>query len=202
MATRAQRRQATSNRVKAMTHPLRAEALRLIRDKGPISPTQIAQEVGAKTDDVSYHVRKLKEFDCVEVVSSRRVRGTVETFYRATELHMVDTEEWDELAKEDPAMAEFLVDEFMQNIVDDYTDSRRASIVGLDEEFWIVRRPLILDPKGIREVQKACAQLESKFVKIASRCAERHSTKGTEEIPASSAIVFFKTPKSSKKQAS
>lgn len=202
MATRAQRRQATSNRVKAMTHPLRAEALRLIRDKGPISPTQIAQELGAKTDDVSYHVRKLKEFDCVEEASSRRVRATVETFYRATELQMVDTEEWGELAKEDPAMAEFLVDEFMQNIVDDYTDSRRAGIVGLDEEFWIVRRPLVLDPKGVREAQKASKRYENKMVEIAARSAKRRSTEGTEEVPTSSSIVFFKTPKPSKKQAS
>lgn len=183
-------------------HPLRAEAFRVIRDKGPISPSQIARMLGEKTSEVSYHVRQLKEFNCVEEVDTRRVRGTVETFYRATEMHMIDTEEWAELAEEDPEMAEFLVDDFMQCIVDDYTESRRARIVGLDAEFWIVRRPLILDPKGIREAQKAAEQFENKLVKIASRSAERRSTQGTEEVPTSASIVVFKTPKSSNDQSS
>lgn len=118
-----------------MTHPLRAEVFRLIRDRGPISPSQLARMLKEELKDVSYHVRQLKEFDCVEEVDTRQVRGAVKTFYRATDLHMVDTEEWAELAKDDPAMAEFLVDDFMQSIVDDYTESRRANIVGMDEEF-------------------------------------------------------------------
>ena len=80
MATRAQRRQATSNRIKAMSHPLRAEAFRLIRDRGPMSPTQVARVLEADRKDVSYHIRKLKEFNCVEEVDHRIVRGAVEHF--------------------------------------------------------------------------------------------------------------------------
>jgi hypothetical protein len=184
-----------------MTHPLRAEVFRLIRDKGPISPSRVALKLEAELKDVSYHVRKLREFNCVEEVGTRRVRGAVETFYRPTDLHMVDTEDWAELAKDDPAMAEFLVDDFMQSIVDDYTESRRANVVGLDEEFWIVRRPLILDPKGVVEAQKASKEYEEKMVKIAGHSAERRRAEGTEEVPASSSIVFFKMPKSSEDKA-
>lgn len=202
MATRAQRRQATSNRIKAMTHPLRAEVFRVIRDKGPISPSRVAARLNAETKDVSYHVRQLREFNCIEKVDARQVGAVVETFYRATDLHMVDTEDWAELAKDDPAMAEFLVDDFMQSIVDDYTESRRANVVGMDEEFWIVRRPLILDPKGVREAQKASKKYEEKMVNIASRSAERRATEGTEEVPTSSSIVFFKTPNNCKDKSS
>jgi len=194
MATRAQRRQATSNRIKAMSHPLRAEAFRLIRDRGPLSPAQIARKLETELKEVSYHVRKLKEFNCVEEVDQRIVRGAVEHFYRATEQHMIDTDEWMELAEDEPQMAEALTDEFMQAIVDDYTESRRASIVGLDEEFWIVRKPLILDPEGVREALKASEAYEDAMTEIAARSASRRLKDGTPDIPTSSSIVFFKSP--------
>lgn len=199
MATRVQRRQATQNRIKAMSHPLRAEAFRLIRDRGPLSPAEVARVLEADLKDVSYHVRKLSEFDCVEEVGNRQVRGAVEHFYRATEQHMVDTEEWGELAAAEPQMAEALTDEFMQGIVDDYTASRRAAVVALDEEFWIVRTPLVLDPEGVREALEASESYQDEMTEIAARSAERRGREGTEEVPASSSIVFIKMPKSSKR---
>jgi hypothetical protein len=177
-----------------MSHPLRAEAFRLIRDRGPLSPIEIARELEADLKDVSYHVRKLNEFECIEEVENRQVRGAVEHFYRATERHMVDTEEWGELAEVDPQMAEALTDEFMQGIVDDYSESRRGSVVALDEEFWIVRNPLVLDPEGVREALEAAEAYEDEITKIAARSAQRRVGEGAAEVPVSSSIVFFKMP--------
>jgi len=195
VATKAQRRQATQNRIKAMAHPLRAEAFRLIRERGVLSPTEVARELEADLKDVSYHVRKLKDFGCVEEVENRQVRGAVEHFYRATEAHMIDTEEWGELAETQPEMAEALTDEFMQGIVDDYTASRRAEIVALDEEFWIVRTPLLLDPEGMREALEAAEAYETAMTEIAARSAGRRGREQTEEVPVSSSTVLFKMPK-------
>jgi DNA-binding transcriptional ArsR family regulator len=207
VATKAQRRQATQNRIKAMSHVLRAEAFRLIRDKGLLSPKEAAMVLEADLREVSYHIRKLREFNCVEEVESRRVRGGfVAHFYRATAQHMIDTDEWAELVELEPEMAEFLVDEFMQAIVDDFTKimrgvvadftgSRRADIVGLDEEFYLTRTPLLFDPEGIREALQASENYESDMLEIADRSLNRHATQGTEEIPVSSSIAFFKMPK-------
>jgi DNA-binding transcriptional ArsR family regulator len=194
VATKAERRQATLNRIKAMSHPLRAEAFRLIRDKGPLSPAQLARELEEDVSEVSYHVRKLKEFGCVEEVDRRQVRGAVEHFYRACEQHMIDTEEWDELAELEPGMAEALTDEFVQAIVDDYTESRHARIVALDKDFWIVRTPLVLDPEGVQEVLEAAETFENTVLDIAARSASRRADSGTAEVPVSSSVVFFKMP--------
>ena len=195
MATKVQRRQATQNRIKAMSHPLRAEVFRLIRDKGPLSPAEVSRTLEAELTDVSYHVRKLREFDCLEEVENRPVRGAVEHFYRATEQHMIDTEEWGEMAEAAPEMAEALTDEFMQSIVDDYSVSRRAEIVALDEEFWIVRTPLILDPEGMGEALEAAQRYEDEMTEIASRSAARRIEDETDEVPVSSSVVFFKMPR-------
>ena len=107
---------------------------------------------------------------------------------------MIDTEEWGELAEAEPQMAEALTDEFMQGIVDDYTESRRAGVVALDEEFWIVRKPLLLDPAGLREALEASREYEDAMADIAARSAERRLEESTPEVPTSSSIVFFKTP--------
>jgi predicted transcriptional regulator len=183
-----------------MQHPLRAEAFRVVRDRGPLSPAQLSRELEADVKEVSYHVRKLRDYGCVEEVASQQVRGAVEHFYRATEQHMIDTEEWGELAEVEPDMAETLTDEFMQSIVDDYSASRRAGIVALDEEFWIVRTPLILDPEGLREALEASEKYEDAMTEIATRSAGRRVEKGTEEIPVSSSAVLFKMPGSSRRR--
>jgi len=111
---------------------------------------------------------------------------------------MVDTEEWDELAEVEPEMAEALIHEYMQSIVDDYTESRRAEVVGLDSEFFIVRHPLRFDPEGIKEALEASEEYESRLLDIAARSTERWGTKGTEEVPVSASVVFFKRPKQKK----
>jgi len=194
VATRARRRQATSKRLKAMQHPLRAEAFRLIRDRGPISPAEVAREIEADIPTVSYHVRKLSEYNCVEEVESRPVRGVVEHFYRATEIQAVDTEEWTRLVGQDPEVAEVLTDEFMQNIVDDFTASRRKGIVGRDQEFWISRNPHVLDQEGVDEALKAAEAYEAAMAEIATRSAARRVKSEDPGIPVSSSIVLFKMP--------
>ncbi len=60
-------------------------------------------------------MRRLEELQCAELVSTRAVRGAVEHFYRATERHLIDTDEWDQL---DPMTAEDLVCGFVQRILD------------------------------------------------------------------------------------
>jgi DNA-binding transcriptional ArsR family regulator len=197
MATRAQRRQATQSRIKAMSHPLRAEAFRLIRDNGPTSPAAIARELEVDTRAVSYHVRKLREFDCVELVDVKVTRGTVEHFYIATDQHMVDTKEWEELVESEPQAAEVIMDEVLQCIVDDYSASRRASIVGLDNEFFLVRHPGHMDSEGVQEVLEASEQYEKAIEEIMVRSARRQGESGTDTVPVSASIVFFKMPKRS-----
>ncbi|HEU5252719.1 MAG TPA: helix-turn-helix domain-containing protein [Solirubrobacterales bacterium] len=194
MATRAERRQVTQNRLKAMQHPLRAEVFRLIRESpGPVSPAEVARELEADVPSVSYHVRKLGEYDCVEEVENRPVRGVIEHFYRATEQQRLDLEEWAELAEAEPEVAEVLTDEFMQTIVDDYTASRRASIVGRDERFAITRNPLLLDEEGLDEALEAVAAYEAKMAEIAARSAARLDAEDP-GVPVSSSIVLFKMP--------
>lgn len=190
MSTKAQRRKATENRIKAMSHPLRAAVLRILADR-TASPAEMARELDEELSNVSYHAKQLVEFECAELVSTRPVRGALEHFYRATERHLIDTEAWEEL---DPVIAEDLVCEFMQKILDDFVLSARAGIIGSDENFHLTRTPIVLDEQGLQEALEAHERCRLEVLEIEARSAERLVTSGEEGIHASSSQGCFKMP--------
>jgi len=190
MSTKAERRKATENRVKAMSHPLRAAVLRILTERTS-SPAEMARELDEELSNVSYHTKQLVEFECAELVSTRPVRGALEHFYRATERHLIDTEEWEEL---DPVIAEDLVCEFMQKILDDFTASARAQLVGGDKDFHLTRTLLVLDQEGLQEALEAHERARQEIVDIASRSADRTVASGEQGLHVSTAQGCFKLP--------
>lgn len=174
MSTKTQRRKATENRIKAMSHPLRASILRMLTER-TASPAEMARELDEELSNVSYHTKQLVEFECAELVSTRPVRGALEHFYRATERHLIDTEEWEEL---DPIVAEDLVCEFMQKILDDFVASRRAGIVGADRNFHLTRTLMVLDEQGMAEALEAHERARLEIAEIQARSAARLAESG------------------------
>jgi len=70
---------------KALTHALRSQALELIK-AGPTSPKTIAARLGVDVRTIAYHVRVLRELECIELVETQQRRGAVEHIYRISEL--------------------------------------------------------------------------------------------------------------------
>jgi DNA-binding transcriptional ArsR family regulator len=198
MSTKVERQQAAQNRIKAMNHPLRAALLRILADRTS-SPAEMARELDEDLSNVSYHTKQLVELGCAELVSTRPVRGALEHFYRATERHMLYIDEWDEL---DPMMAENIVGEIMQKILDDFMSSARASIVGSDAEFHLGRTPMVLDQDGLKEALEAHEKARLELLDIAARSAERMVESGEEGINVTSSQAFFKMPNPTGRQSS
>lgn len=190
MSTKTQRRKVTENRIKAMSHPLRAEILRLLTER-TASPAEMARELDEELSNVSYHTKQLVEFECAELVSTRPVRGALEHFYRATERHLIDTEEWEEL---DPVIAEDLVCEFMQKILDDFVASARKQLIGGDKDFHLTRTLLVLDEQGLQEALAAHERTRLEILEITARSAERMVESGEEGISVSTSQGCFKLP--------
>lgn len=190
MSTKTQRRKATENRIKAMSHPLRAAILRTLVER-TASPAEMARELDEELSNVSYHTKQLVEFECAELVSTRPVRGALEHFYRATERHLIDTEEWDEL---DPVIAEDLVCEFMQKILDDFVSSARAGIIGSNENFHLTRTPLVLDEQGMQEALEAHERARLEILEIEARSAARMVDSGEKGSNVSSSQGCFAMP--------
>ncbi len=195
MSTKTQRRKATENRIKAMSHPLRASILRILADR-TASPAEMARELDEELSNVSYHTKQLVGFECAELVSTRPVRGALEHFYRATERHLIDTEEWEEL---DPVIAEDLVCEFMQKILDDFVASAKARLIGGDKDFHLTRTPIVLDEEGLQEALEAHEKARLEILEIEARSAARMVKSGEQGTNVSSSQGLFKMPDSKRR---
>lgn len=181
------------NRLKAMKHPLRARVLRLLVEREIQSPNELSRVLRADLSDVSYHVRRLEELECVELVRTRPVRGVVEHFYRATEWPMINSDEFESF---DPIMAEDLVLHTYQRMIDDFVASRRARMVGFDRHFHLCRNPLIVDEEGFQEAMEMYEQCRLQLSEIERRSAERRAASGAPGIPVTGSSSFFKVPSS------
>ena len=78
---------------KALAHPLRARILQRLGER-VASPGDLAVELGAPLGVVSYHVRMLRDYDCVELVRTEPRRGALQHFYKATARPNLDEGQW------------------------------------------------------------------------------------------------------------
>src|SRR4051812_37071229 len=108
---------------KALAHPLRARILQRLGER-VASPGDLALELGAPLGVVSYHVRMLRDYDCVELVRTEPRRGALQHFYRATARPNLDADQWRTL----PAgLRTELCGETIQELVDDLAAAADAS---------------------------------------------------------------------------
>lgn len=66
----------------ALSHPLRRQILRQMREVDSISPIDMAAEFKLPVSNVAYHVRVLAECGAITLVDTEPVRGAVKHFYR------------------------------------------------------------------------------------------------------------------------
>jgi DNA-binding transcriptional ArsR family regulator len=191
MPSTSDRRRLESERLmKAMSHPLRAAILRILNER-TASPAELARELDDHLHNVSYHTKRLEQLGCVELVKERHVRGAVEHFYRATTRSLVDTSDWEGL---DPVIKEDIVGEVMQKLLDDFTASAAAKLVGSDKDFWLTRTPLVFDEEGLREAKEIHKQAFDDLQEVSARSTARLLKSKQEGISASSSQAFFKMP--------
>src|SRR6201989_2205284 len=122
---------------KALAHPLRARILQRLGER-VASPGDLALELGAPLGVVSYHVRMLRDYDCVELVRTEPRTGALQHFYRATARPTLDEDQWKTLPS---SLRKELSGETLAEIVEDIRASRQGGILDLPEV--IVPRPTL-----------------------------------------------------------
>lgn len=65
---------------KLVRHPTRVQIVALLADR-KMSPSEIAEEIGATLGTASYHVRTMANLGAIRLVEEKRVRGAIEHFY-------------------------------------------------------------------------------------------------------------------------
>lgn len=171
---------------KALAHPLRARILERLSER-VLSPGDLALELGAPLGVVSYHVRMLRDYSCVELVRTEPRRGALQHFYRAVATSRLDADTLRELPA---ALRGELASEVMQAIVADIAEAS-ASESFADPAALLMRVPLELDERGRKKLSRLLHRTAEQALGIAQESADREPD-STENVTLG--LLHFRRP--------
>ncbi len=180
----------TQQLAKALAHPLRVSILTSLQ-RGISSPNQLAQELGEPLGNVSYHVKTLLEYNCVELVKTEPRRGAVEHFYRATERAFFSDAEW---AKIPASARKGISGVILESIGQDATEAMIAGTIDARTDSHISQTPLLLDEQGWTELNKILADALSRALEIQEEAANRLAKDKSDSIPTKLSILHYESP--------
>lgn len=183
----------TQKLAKALAHPLRMRILTSL-NRGISSPNQLSQELGEPLGNVSYHVKTLLEFDCIELVKTEPRRGAVEHFYRATERAFFSDEDW---AKIPASTRKGISGVVLESIGEDATRALVEGTIEKRTDSHISRTPLVLDEQGWSELGALLNDVLERANTIQGESASRLSKDKGESINTMMAILHFERPSES-----
>jgi len=169
-------RQLDERLAKALSHPLRQRILQRLNEGGVRSPNELSRELGDPLGNVSYHVRILRELDCVELVRTEQRRGALEHYYRATAEPWLDDRQW---ARLPAAFRRKTLGRTLSEILEGASAASRES--GFDHpEVTVDRLELELDEQGWSEVVQLLADAHDAALRIQADCRERQEENGAD----------------------
>jgi DNA-binding transcriptional ArsR family regulator len=180
----------TQQLAKALAHPLRVRILTSLH-RGVSSPNQLSQELGEPLGNVSYHVKTLLEYDCVELVKTEPRRGAVEHFYRATERAFFSTSDWEKI----PASArKGISGAVLEMIGQDATEGLMSGSIDARSDSHVSRTSLVIDETGWTDLTSVLEEALSRAIEIQEESAGRLAAKKSDSISTKLAILHFEVP--------
>jgi DNA-binding transcriptional ArsR family regulator len=153
---------------RALSHPLRRRLFYEFH-REETSPSRAARRLDEPLNVVSYHTRVLLEQHCIRLVRSRRVRGAVERFYRATTDPIIEDAEWVEL----PAKLRRAMTLTTLSMV--LSEARHGAVNGGFDAgtTHMSRTPLDLDRTGREELNRLLRAVMDDAIRIQSESLAR-----------------------------
>jgi DNA-binding transcriptional ArsR family regulator len=176
--------------VKSLAHELRAEILAILNER-MASPNELAKELGEGLSQVSYHVKVLKDYECIELIKTEPRRGAVEHYYRATSRPFVSDRDWQVLPSTVRAGLSAELLELIQG------DAVRALVEGTfeaREDVHLTRTLMLLDERGWSDLMDALSGTLGRVSKIQTESASRLRKSSEEGINVSVSMLGFELP--------
>jgi DNA-binding transcriptional ArsR family regulator len=173
--------------VKALAHPLRVEILTILNER-MASPNELSKELEEGLSQVSYHVKVLKDFECIEMVKTEPRRGAVEHYYRATERSFIPDSEWQSLPdsiKPGVSWSAFKM------IIEDVIGAIKGGSFNARDDVHMSCTPGIVDEQGWNESVDLVNETLEQIMGIHTASAKRLAKSGEEGIPATAVLMNF-----------
>ncbi len=173
--------------VKALAHPLRVEILTILNER-MASPNELSKELDEGLSQVSYHVKVLKDFDCIEMVKTEPRRGAVEHYYRATSRAFLSDKDWQNLPASVKPGVSF---SSFKMIIDDVYAALTGGTFDARDDRHLSWTPGVVDEQGWEESVDLASETLEGLIKIHADSAKRLATSGEEGIPVTAVVMNF-----------
>jgi DNA-binding transcriptional ArsR family regulator len=175
--------------VKALAHPIRMKILNIL-DQKTATPKELAEHLGLPLENVSYHVRTLKDFGFIKLEKTRQVRGAVEHHYRMAARPVIGDKLWEQIPR---VVQEALVDAQLDVVVE--TLGQAALQGAFDRaDAHLSRWSLVVDEDGVGEIAKILEKAQFDVAEAEKRAQARLKDDGQEARKVTAAVFLFETP--------
>jgi hypothetical protein len=157
------------------------------------SPRQLANEIGERLNNVTYHINQLLKLGCIELVRTERVRGgrVLEHFYRARRRVYFDEAAWQALTEKERLD---LVSVSLRMISQDVTSAMAAGTIFGDDNSHLSRSSMVVDAEGWQEVTGVLQRATASLFEIEARVAERIADGAPADIHSRVGLMQFRAP--------
>jgi len=189
-----------SNIVKALSHPLRMRILTRLNE-GVASPNEMSKEFDESLPLVSYHVRILRELDCIELVRTTPRRGAIEHHYRALTRPFLDDADWASLP---PSARKAVSNTVLTKVFGDVRDAVSAGTFDDRTDRHLSFTSLLLDEQGWAALSSRVNDLLDWAIEEQAASAGRRQddASGGEEMRARLALLSYSAPPADAEQSS
>jgi hypothetical protein len=152
------------------------------------SPNELSKELEEGLSQVSYHVKVLKDFECIEMVKTEPRRGAVEHYYRATERSFIPDSEWKSLPdsiKPGVSWSAFKM------IIDDVVGAIKGGSFNARDDVHMSCTPGVVDEQGWNESVDLINETLERVIEIHAESAKRLAKSGETGIPATAVLMNF-----------
>lgn len=173
--------------VKALAHPLRVEILTILNER-MASPNELSKELSEGLSQVSYHVKVLKDYECIELVKTEPRRGAVEHYYRATARAFLGDSDWATLpASVKPGVSTSVLQLAMENV----TEALQAGTFDARSDRHLSWTPGLVDERGWNEIVDLLANTLEQAIEIQAESTSRLAKSGEAGIPNTVVLMHY-----------
>lgn len=172
---------------KSIGHDVRIDVLRILNER-VASPKELARAMEEGLSHISFHIKVLRDYGCIELVKTEPRRGAVEHYYRAVTWPFVSDEEARKLPR---ATREKVSITVLQAIVGEAAGALQAGTFDSRPDRHVSWAPMRLDEEGWREMMALQAETLERTEEIKTRNAKRLSGSGEAGMSVIVAMMGF-----------
>jgi DNA-binding transcriptional ArsR family regulator len=175
--------------VKALAHPMRVRIMAIL-ERRSATPKELAVMLGVRLENVSYHVRILRDLGYIRLERKRMVRGAVEHRYAMNVRPRITANAWEQL----PAIAREALDAASLDQIWEIVTRAAAQDKMARPESQLTRRHALLDEQGFVEMSQIISNASERLIEIERQAAKRLRTHTTPEVPTVYVAMLFDAP--------